>query len=147
MRTLLCDSGPLIATSDRDDKHHAKCVRLLAAWPGKVIIPEPVLGETCNFLRNGVRRGALLEADLLQQMVHESTDWQIVNPTHEDRARATELVRRFVDVPMGYVDATVIAMAERLHVTDVATIDTHLTGLAIGVSKIKPISWAFQELF
>lgn len=46
---LLCDSGPLIATFSLDDMHHERCTRLLARWPGKLFVPEPVLGETCNF--------------------------------------------------------------------------------------------------
>ncbi|GGL12023.1 hypothetical protein [Planomonospora parontospora] len=68
----------------------------------------------------------------------------IVAPTREDLDRATELARRLVTAPLGCVDATVIAMAEPLHITDMATTDAKLIGMAVGVSKIKSISWLFQ---
>ncbi|WP_312882961.1 type II toxin-antitoxin system VapC family toxin [Streptosporangium album] len=144
MKKLLCDSGPLIATSDRRDTHHSRCVQMLGSWPGSLVIPEPVLGETCNFLRNNIRRGAFLEATLLEQLT--AGDYEIVNPTQADRRRATELVRHMVAAPLGYVDATVIAMAERLHITDVATTDLKFVGMAQGITKIRPLAWPFHEL-
>lgn len=146
MRLLLCDSGPLIATSDRDDRYHTRCVRLLSQWPGKLVIPEPVVGETSNFLRNNVRNGADLEATLLEWLTTPSPDFEIVNPEPTDRVRAAELVRRLVDAPMGYVDAIVLATAERLKITDVATTDARFVGLAHGVTQIKPLTWPFQEV-
>jgi len=69
--SLLCDSGLLIATVNARDTHHAACVRLLSSWPGQLVIPEPVLGETCNFLRNNVRNGPSLEAGFLNVVVGE----------------------------------------------------------------------------
>ncbi|ETK34168.1 twitching motility protein PilT [Microbispora sp. ATCC PTA-5024] len=140
-----CDSGPLIATFDPGDRFHARCTRLLMTWPGRLVIPEPVLGETCNFLRNNVRKGAELEAALLEAVTAHEGDFVVVGPTAEDRQRASQLVRRLVTAPMGYVDATVLAMAERLSITDVATTDAKFVGLAHGVSRITPLAWPFQE--
>lgn len=116
---------------------------MLGSWPGSLVIPEPVLGETCSFLRNNVRRGAFLEVTLLEQLT--TGDYEIVNPTQADRQRATELVRHMVAAPLGYVDATVIAMAERLHITDVATTDLKFVGMAQGITKIRPLAWPFHE--
>ncbi|MGH3615491.1 MAG: hypothetical protein ACRDRK_23400 [Pseudonocardia sp.] len=33
MKTLLCDSGPLIASYNRRDPDHERCTRPLARWP------------------------------------------------------------------------------------------------------------------
>jgi uncharacterized protein len=38
-------------------------------------------------------------------------------------ARTAELVRTYADLPLGAVDASVIAVAERLNLTDVASLD------------------------
>jgi predicted nucleic acid-binding protein len=43
--------------------------------------------------------------------------------TAEDYARMAELVLTYGDLPLGTTDASVIAIAERLKVTDVATLD------------------------
>ncbi len=40
-----------------------------------------------------------------------------------DWLRIAELVGRYRDLPLGTVDASVVAAAERLHVTQIATLD------------------------
>ena len=46
----------------------------------------------------------------------------------EDWLRIAELVGRYRDLPLGTVDASVVAAAERLHVTQIATLDhCHVT--------------------
>jgi predicted nucleic acid-binding protein len=142
---LLCDSGPLIATYNRHDPDHERSVLVLGGWRGKLMVPEPVLGETCNFLRNGVRRGAELEAQFLAAITHDRGDFEIVDPTSEDRLRAAELVAKLVSGPLGHVDATLIAMSERLRIPDIATVDFKLLGMASPVSRLKPLRWVLQE--
>lgn len=145
MRQLICDSGPLIATLDRGDRHHAVCSHFLQDWPGELLIPEPVLGETCNFLRNHVRSGPALEQQFLDAVTGGGSDYAVINPTDEDRRRAADLVRQLVAAPLGYVDATVIALAERLKVADIATVDFKFIGMGGRVSMLKPIRWVLQE--
>ena len=43
--------------------------------------------------------------------------------TAEDYRRAAELVRTYSDLPLGTTDATVIALCERLGLSEVATLD------------------------
>lgn len=40
-----------------------------------------------------------------------------------DTARMAALVRQYADLRLGAADASVIALAERLNITDVATLD------------------------
>ena len=145
MKSLLCDSGPLIALYNIRDRHHRSCRALLEQWPGPLLIPEAVLGETCNFLRNHVRSGPSLEARLLEAMTGRGGDFDIVNPTHDDRKRAAELSEELVAAPLGYADATIIAMAEGLKVASIATVDFKFLGMASQASRIKPLHWALQE--
>lgn len=41
----------------------------------------------------------------------------------EDARRAAALVRTYADMPLGTTDATVVAIAERLGLAEVATLD------------------------
>lgn len=41
----------------------------------------------------------------------------------DDWRRAAELVIRYADLPLGAVDASVVAVAERLGLAEIATID------------------------
>ena len=92
--------------------------------------PEPVLGETCNFLRNHVRNGAALEVTLLDALTGSPGNFEIVDPTSTDRFRATELARQLVSGPLGYVDGIILAMAERLKVPNIASADFEFLGMA-----------------
>jgi predicted nucleic acid-binding protein len=71
--------------------------------------------------------------------------FDIADPTVEDRRRAAELVKQLVAAPLGYVDATVIAIAERLKICDIATVDFKFLGMASQVSRIKPLRFVLQE--
>lgn len=145
MTALLCDSGPLIATFNVRDVNHERCVRLLAEWPDRLLIPEPVLGETCNFLRNSVRNGPALEVRFLDAVTRGTEAFQIVDPTNEDRTRAAELSAQLVSGPLGYVDAIVLALAERLREPAIASVDFKFLGMATPVCRLQPLRWVLQE--
>lgn len=138
-----------LRTADRivqpGDPHHEQCSRLLIEWSGKLAVPESVLGETCNFLRNHVRNGPRLEARLLDAVTSKSGDFEIVSPSTTDRRRAAELTPWLVAAPLGYVDATIIAMAEHTGIADIATVDFKFLGMASQVSRLKPLRWVLQE--
>ena len=50
-------------------------------------------------------------------------DFEPVDLQSQDYRRAAELVQTYADLPLGTTDATVIALAERLDVDEVATLD------------------------
>ncbi len=46
-----------------------------------------------------------------------------MSPTADDLTRAAELVEQYADLPLGAPDACVVALAERLNITELATLD------------------------
>lgn len=52
-----------------------------------------------------------------------SGELRLETTTTGDLTRMAELVRTYADFPLGAADASVIAVAERLNVTRIATID------------------------
>jgi predicted nucleic acid-binding protein len=65
--------------------------------------------------------GAPAEGRFLAQLA--DSDLQLEPVTHDDLVRMAELVSTYADLPLGVVDASVVAVAERLHATEVATLD------------------------
>ena len=63
----------------------------------------------------------ILEADLLAAIAEG--ELQLEDLERNDYARTSELVTIYADLPLGMVDASVVAIAERLDVREVATID------------------------
>jgi uncharacterized protein len=114
--TLLLDTGPVVAAIDRSDNHHARCAALLESAEGPLLIPATVLVEVCWL----VEERPDIEAAFLEAIA--AGEFEHVPLTAADIARMAELVRAYADLPLG-VDASLIAIAERLKLTDVATLD------------------------
>lgn len=117
--TLVVDAGPLIAAADRKDAWHRACADLLATYPGQLIIPQLVVAEVSHVML--ARLDSRTELLFLAEIVRGTLATEPVAPG--DWPRILELVSRYRDFPLGTTDASVIACAERLGVTAVATTD------------------------
>jgi predicted nucleic acid-binding protein len=108
---------------DRSDKHHLQCVRLLEAPPEPILLPSTVLIEACWVVNSRV--GADAHALFLETIGADlsSNRYRFVELAVADMTRMGELVRTYRDLGLDPTDASVIAMAERLGVKQVATLD------------------------
>jgi len=50
-------------------------------------------------------------------------DFDTVDLTRADLRRMAEVVQQYADLPLGTTDASVVAVAERLNITEIATLD------------------------
>jgi predicted nucleic acid-binding protein len=116
---ILVDTGPLVAAAVRNDPHHAACTELLRQRAGELVVPGPVVAETCYMLES--RGGPEVEEAFLRLLA--AGRLAAVEPIAEDFARMADLVRKYRDLPLGAVDASVVALAERFGVSEVATLD------------------------
>ena len=72
---------------------------------------------TCS----AARAGAKIEAAFLRSIVQET--FTIVDLELADYERMAELVETYADFPLGTTDAAVVAVAERLGISEIATLD------------------------
>lgn len=131
---VIVDTGVLFALADKRDKHHVSCTRWLLTAPEQLLVPQPVLGEVCYLI--GEHCGAEVEARFLESL-GPAGRFTLLPLVPHDALRMAELVRQYRDLPLGGTDAAVLATAERLAVTTVATVDRrHFTivRLARGLS-------------
>lgn len=116
---IILDSGVLIAAADADDTHHQACARLLDLAGEQFVVPAGVVVEVCWMLGRHV--SAQVEASFLQSLAEGELH---VEPlTASDYQRVGELVLTYQNLPLGAVDAMVVAVAERLGADTIATID------------------------
>ncbi|GII65224.1 hypothetical protein Skr01_53090 [Sphaerisporangium krabiense] len=116
---LVCDTGPLYAAMNRKDQDHDRCLNLLESHEGPLILPGPVLAEVCWILESRV--GPAAEAEFLQSIVAGELILEALSVADVTRMRS--LVTTYANFPLGAVDASVIAIAERLGVQEIATLD------------------------
>jgi uncharacterized protein len=96
-----------------------KALQQVVAGKDELVLPAPVVVEVSYMLQR--RAGSHIEALFLRSLVEGA--FQLVDLTIEDYARVAELVTRYGDLPLGMVDTSVVAVAERLKVDTVATLD------------------------
>lgn len=116
---IVVDTGVLYAAADVDDNDHAACRDLINGHPGPLVVPLPVIGETSYMI--GKRLGAAAEARFVAACGRgEVTVDHLVTA---DLMRMAELVDTYANLPLGTIDASVVAVAERLGTSEIATLD------------------------
>lgn len=116
--TLVVDTGVVFGALDGTDPAHIACAATLLSG-AMVVMPAPVLVEVDWLVRSRGRTGAmpLLIADVLDGSI------LVANLDEEDYARVAQLIEQYDDLPLSLVDASVIAIAERLEQDTIATLD------------------------
>ncbi|MET8773580.1 PIN domain-containing protein [Nocardia sp. NPDC004654] len=115
---IVCDTGPLLAIANKNDSEHAACLAALENAPGPLIVPALVVTEVCYMLG---RLGPQAEAGFLPSLA--AGELQVESHTSADYTRIADLVVKYGSFPLGAADASVVAVAERLGVTRIATLD------------------------
>jgi len=119
---IVCDTGPLVAAALSNDADHKACVELFTALHAarrELLVPGTVVAEAGYLLAR--EAGARVESLFLRSLA--DGDFTPVDLSSADYARMADLVTAYESLPLGTTDASVIAIAERLGLTDVATLD------------------------
>lgn len=117
--TLVVDTGPLVAALNRHDPDHAACAAVLTEEPGDLVVPGLVLAEVDYFCHRGIGSTAWLT--FIDDVIAGA--YRVEWPTTADLERARDLQAQYADLVLGVVDASVIALAERLGQQRVTTLD------------------------
>lgn len=120
MRSIVVDSGPLIALFDGTDRFHPQAVAFLRHLPGRLVTNLPVITEVVYML------------DFSPRAQHDFLRWveQAVNidgATAGDLPRIRAVLDQYSDLPADFADASLVALCERLKTLDVASVDKDFT--------------------
>jgi predicted nucleic acid-binding protein len=116
---LILDTGSIRAIIDAADSWHQRCLDLSESsdWNG-ALLPSTVLVELDHFLRQlPPAAWSAFASDVLDG------NYQIEIVTLNDYERAFELCREYQYMKLQLVDASIVALAERLNTKDIATVD------------------------
>jgi predicted nucleic acid-binding protein len=122
---LIIDTGPLYASLDRSDADHAACRSLIESTGEPLVIPSPVLVEVDYWIHQRLQPGALVA--LLGDI--EDGAYVVEDLLPADYRRVREVCDRYADADIGFVDAAVLAVAERLDEPKLASLDHRHFGL------------------
>lgn len=116
---LIVDTAPLVAAADTADPMHQRCLALLQTHPGPLVTTALVIAEAGWLIRRQLDIAA--EAVFYTAITHGQLT--IEDLTQTDWARITELLGTYSNISLDAADASIIAIAERLNQTVIATLD------------------------
>lgn len=122
---LILDTGPLYASLDRSDADHHRCRELIESTDEPMLIPSPVLVEVDYWISQRMHAGVLVA--LLEDI--RDGAYHVQDLVATDYRRIAELCDRCADSDIGFVDAAVMALVERLDEPKLATLDHRHFGL------------------
>lgn len=115
----LIDAGPLIAVLNRNDDYYAECLRLYRTLDRPFHTTLPVLTEAMYTL--GARAGWFGQELLWKMILHG--DLLLEHSSPAEIVRMSELMRKYQGRPMDFADASLVALAERLSLDRIFTVD------------------------
>lgn len=122
---LVLDTGPLYASLDRSDADYRSCRHLIETATEPLIIPAPVLVEVDYWIQQRLNPGVLVA--LIDDIIRGA--YQVEDLSPQDYRRIRELCDRYGDADIGFVDAAVLSIVERLNEPKLATLDRRHFGM------------------
>ena len=114
---LLLDTGIVYALADRKDGWHRRARDLVNASREALLVPVTVVPEVCYLMRE--RLGAAVERRFVASLAAE--ELALEDLAAGDLKRCAALLEQYPQI--GFVDASLVAVAERLRLRKIATTD------------------------
>jgi uncharacterized protein len=125
MKDSLFDTGFLFAYLDENDKFHFECNRLMPFVLPFALLPEILLPELAYLILRELDVKTLV--NFLRSVA--TGDFELVRTTESDLERAAEILEKYNDNNIDLVDACIAAIAERLEIQKILTVDRRHFGV------------------
>lgn len=116
---LVCDTGPLLAALDANDPDYEACASLLLDAGQDLVVPSLVMAELDCWCHERLTTDAWLT--FLDDVLEGA--YRVEHPTLDDLRRCRAIQEAYADMRLGVVDASIVALLERLGEPKVATLD------------------------
>lgn len=115
---VVADTGFVVALLNRSDVRHTD-VTAVYLRQQQILIPQTVLAEVAYLL--GRNAGIMTVVAFLQGM--STSRFKLVALADSDLERVAEILEKYADSRIDFVDASVMAVAERYGSTTILTLD------------------------
>jgi uncharacterized protein len=114
METVIADTGFVVALANRSDSKH-QAVKTIYIQQQMILLPQTVLAEVAYLI--GRESGIVTVASFLRGL--SVSRFSLIALVEQDILRVAEILNQYTDSRIDFVDATVMAVAERLNIVDV----------------------------
>lgn len=119
--TALLDTNALFALANAADTDHDRVRDYITSTDDILIVPITVLPEIDYLIAKYL--GIQVQIAMLRDVV--AGEFTLEPVLVEDVARAIDLMEQYADADIGFVDASIVAVAERRAITRIVTGDQH----------------------
>ena len=117
MAMAMIDAGPLVAYYNAGDPWHKKVITAFEQYRGQFITTSPIVAEAMWLLKSNYHVQNELLIDLSKGLYY-------VEPLQRsDFACIANLNTKYADLPGDFADLSLIAIAQRLNLEDVVSLD------------------------
>jgi len=117
--SVVADTGPIYALIDASDSWHARVNAWWAHATSNVVLPVTILAEVTYLLQT--RIGPAAEEAFVRAIA--DGEFTVEPLDDQDLPRIADIMHAYRDLPLGFVDASVVAVAERLEAREILTTD------------------------
>lgn len=117
--SYLLDTGFFYALLNRNENLHVAVLAAAQTVVAPIYLPTPVTTEVAYLLLRDLGSDAV--ANFAESLA--DSDFILVEPQSDDYRRAAEIIRQYREARIDFVDAVIFAIAERMDITRILTID------------------------
>ena len=135
--TAILDTSFLFALTDQGDRNHQRVLAVAQSVSEPLVLPAVVLPEVCYLIASGLGHQAMRR--FVSSMTPDVV--QVESVSSGDLVRVHEILQQYADNQLDFTDAAIVAIAERLNIACVYTLDRR------DFSIIRPSHCGYFELF
>jgi predicted nucleic acid-binding protein len=135
-RQAVADTGFIVALTNTNDTAHVSARQNFIRFE-QIFLPQSTLTEILFLIRRDA--GTATVINFLDSLYRSRLKLTCLND--QDIKRTTQLLKQYQDSRIDFVDASVMAMAERLEIRNILTLDRR------DFSLVRPAKWDYFELY
>ena len=117
--TAILDTSFLFALTDQSDRNHQRVLAVAQSVNQPLVLPVVVLPEICYLVASRLGHQAMRR--FISSLKPGTV--QVEPVTLEDLTRVHQVLEQYADSQLDFTDAAIVAIAERLIITRVYTLD------------------------
>ena len=135
MQPVIADSGFLVALGIQRDPRHEAAKTYLGRLKGQLVVPAPVVVESCYFLSTAAKARML---DWLG-----SSRVEVAEVPSQAYAEIGTIVARYSKLDPDFTDAAIVWLADKIGCRGILTVDTRDFGVyrLKGGKKFEMVKW------
>ena len=116
---IIIDTSCIVGLIDKSCNKHEEIKMIVSSGKNDIIIPSPVIPETCYMLNK--KFGPEIENKFIEEMIKANLLVEMLN--FPDILRVSDIIKKYLSLDIGFVDASITAISERLEINKILTLD------------------------